>query len=453
MSVMAAGRPGNLSQAGPARAAQARDADLSIWPIVFVIYMTLLPREVHVSFGGNQIFADRLALLACLPLIANCLWRGYIKFVLPDWLVIFAGIWSVMAMWHAYDFERALFSGGSYAFDSIAGYYLARISFRSLTSLRRGLILCAPGFFLAGISVMAESLTHRFYVRPFFAAIFGEIEYMGGTLTLGEAMRVNDVRWGLLRGMGPWQHPILAGLHLSTLLPIYWMSSIRGWPRWVAIVAAAMSLFTLSSAAYGALALALILIFYEFLTKKIDIINWRAFLIVILFAMICVQTLTNSGIISLIIRYLTFDPLTGYFRQLIWDFGTKTVAQNVWFGIGFEPYTRPSWMYSDSVDNHWLLWAIRYGLPASLALFSACLVTIYALARSIMSTRSPIDSKFYRGIMMTLVILMLMMFTVTVQGGTLTWFTLILGGCVGCAQRAFFRKSAATGSVRMPHRI
>ena len=417
--------------------AQARvEAETSIWPIVFVIYATLMPRELHFSVGDQYVFGDRFALMTCVPLIISALWRGVVKFVLPDWLILFAGFWSVLAMWHAYDLTRGLISGGAYAFDSICGYYLARISFRSLTSIRRALIICAPGFFVAGMSVMIESVTHHLFVRPAFASVFGGIYYHGGE-DIATALRQNDVRLGLLRGYGPWPHPILAGLHLATLLPLYWMSGIRGWPRVLAVISAMLAFFTISSAAFATLIIGVFLISYDSLCKFWPIFNWRLFLFALLALLIVAELGTNSGVIGLIIRFGTFDAQTGYYRQLIWTYGTQTIAHHPWLGIGFEPYERPAWMVSDSVDNHWVLWGIRYGMPAALALFAACIVTIWALGRTVIVTSLAVDARFYRGLLMTLSVLVLMMFTVALQGGTLTWFTLMLGGCVACAQRGF----------------
>ena len=43
------------------------------------------------------------------------------------------------------------------------------------------------------------------------------------------------------------------------------------------------------------------------------------------------------------------------------------------FGIGFGDWLRPTWM-SDSMDNFWLLTAVRYGLPALLFLAAAIIV-------------------------------------------------------------------------------
>ena len=81
------------------------------------------------------------------------------------------------------------------------------------------------------------------------------------------------------------------------------------------------------------------------------------------------------------ISYLTFSPQSAYNRILIWDYGTAEVARNPLFGIGFGDWARPVWM-SDSMDNFWLVTAVRYGLPALIFLASAIVLLALRQARA-----------------------------------------------------------------------
>lgn len=425
----------SLDRAATAALPQAQQT-VAIWPAVLVIYATLMPREINVEIAGLYFFMDRIALICALPWIIYKINQRVIRFVLPDWLVMFTGLWLVISIAVNYDIARAITSGGSLMLDTVGGYYLARISFRSLNDIRRAFILAAPGFALASGSLVIESVTHHLFVRPFFISVFGPISYAGGgTDVVLDTLRV-DVRMGLVRGYGPWAHPILAGLHLATLLPVFWMSGIRGWPRTLGVLAALGAVFTISSAAFGALMLSIGLTSYDRLTRIGQGLNWRLFLLVLIFLLLVIQFAVSGGVLGFVTRYLTFDPWTALFRQFIWQYGSLSVMNHPVFGIGFEPYERPAWMLTQSVDNHWLLFAMRYGLPCGIAIFSAGIVALMALGRS--ASHAPAtDARFYRGIAISLALLMLMMWTVTLQGGTLTWFTLLLGGCVACAQHSF----------------
>lgn len=406
-----------------------------VWPIVLVIYATLLPREISIHVGENYIYMDRLALLFTVPMILQSLWRGAIKFVLPDWLILALACWIILATLVVHGLRMAMVTGFSLSFDAVAGYYLARISFRSLDDMRRALILCAPGFFIAASSVMIESISHQPLVRPFFASVFGNLHYSRGATSVEDVIPT-DVRLGLMRGSGPWVHPILAGLHLSTLLSVYWMSGIRGWPRVIALTAASMSFFAMSSSGLLSLSMQIFLLSYDWLCGKVREINWRWFTTAAGALIVVMQVVVNRGIDGLIIAFATLDPTTGYFRQAIWTYGMQSVYRHPLFGIGFNDYVRPQWMFSNSVDAHWLLYAMRYGLPSTIFLLSACIAAIVALVRS-EAHASKGNARFYRGIIIGFSVLILMGFTVAYQGGTLTWFTLLLGGCVACAQHGF----------------
>jgi hypothetical protein len=130
------------------------------------------------------------------------------------------------------------------------------------------------------------------------------------------------------------------------------------------------------------------------------------------------------------------DRQSSYFRLLIYDYGWQSVLAHPWVGIGLNPYRRPDWMVSASVDSHWLLLAIRYGLPAALLLFSACIVALVGLGRS-QAYANRRNKLFYRGIMISLATMVFMGFTVYIYGGSQTWLTILLGACVACSQHGY----------------
>jgi hypothetical protein len=92
-----------------------------------------------------------------------------------------------------------------------------------------------------------------------------------------------------------------------------------------------------------------------------------------------VSLASNRSPVKVFISYLTFSPGSAYNRILIWDYGTAEVGRHPLFGIGFGDWLRPAWM-SDSMDNFWLLTAVRYGLPALVFLVAA--ITTLALRQA-----------------------------------------------------------------------
>ncbi|MGW8281610.1 O-antigen ligase family protein (plasmid) [Sphingomonas aurantiaca] len=452
-------RPQVSNASLPAPATARREVRVALWPIIVVLYATLLPREIRLDLGGLQFFADRIGLIIALPYVLKKIADGAIRFVLPDILMLFTGIWMIVAMSVAYGIGDGLIRGGSLALDATVGYYLARISFRSLADVRRILILFVPGIFLVGCVMAVESITHARIVIPLAEGVFGKLPlYVGGD-AVGFGASGTEIRMGLMRAQGPFSHPILAGLYLASLVGVYSMAGLRGWPKLLGNVAGLLCIFSVSSAAILGLILTYAMVGFDLLQRRVRELSWSLVVSVVVVAVVIVQVASDSGAAGLIGRYLTLDPSTAYYRQLIWEFAGASVRVHPLFGIGLAGYARPSWMVSESIDAHWLLLAVRYGLPAAFAQGGAVILALFALGRA--SLNVPLaDQRLYRGVAISLATLALMMFTVTLWGGALGWFNLLLGGCVACAQRAYQpldklierpRPRARVRRIRAPH--
>ena len=58
------------------------------------------------------------------------------------------------------------------------------------------------------------------------------------------------------------------------------------------------------------------------------------------------------------------------------------VWQNPFIGLGLNDWVRPDWMlFVASVDNFWLLNAMRYGIPGFLSLLLPVLISVFAVGR------------------------------------------------------------------------
>jgi hypothetical protein len=70
---------------------------------------------------------------------------------------------------------------------------------------------------------------------------------------------------------------------------------------------------------------------------------------------------------EMVSSYLTFDQQSYWFRRLIWEYGSAVALNHPIFGIGLSDWERPNWM-GPSIDNFWLVLAMRAGLPAPVLL-------------------------------------------------------------------------------------
>ena len=111
-------------------------------------------------------------------------------------------------------------------------------------------------------------------------------------------------------------------------------------------------------------------------------IRWTILWSIVIFGFLVIQFGSNLGAVKFFISHFTFDPQTGWYRVAIWDFGTASVLNYPLLGIGLNDWARPRWMASDSVDNFWLLTAMRYGIPSVILLFASCIWMVLSIVRT-----------------------------------------------------------------------
>lgn len=403
------------------------EAASSLAPAALLVYATLIPMEVRFDLAGATIYAPRFIAFLLLPWILRALSQGRLRRHPID-LMMFAGTaWMVISFCAFYDIATGLSRGIPLAFDVILPYLVARLSIRNLNDLRRILIYCAPGFFVAGASMAAESLLRVQFLRPTLANYFGRLLTYENGVAVGQANFFQFTRFGLMRANGPFSHPILGGIYMATLAPLYAMSGVRKWPLWMGLFAGGCAIFSLSSGAFLALLIGLAIISTERLRRYFSFLNWPKIVGAIGIVLILAHILSQNGIVSLIIRY-TLDPATGYYRQLIWEFGTQSVARHPLIGIGYTDFERLAWM-GTSVDNYWLLLAMRHGVISSFMIFGAVVLSIFSLGRRV----SSVDTKSRNMIIAVsaiMVAFLIVGFTVTFFGNLQPWVYFMIGTAV-----------------------
>lgn len=395
---------------------------LPIAPVAILLLALLLPPEVRFNIAGQTIYSYRLACILFAPPLIWAMLKGQFKFRFNDLVFTMAALWVVGAFVVVYGAQKGGTSGVGIAIDMLLPYFLARRSIRTFNDFRYLLILLAP-VALAITGLMAlEAVTHFRFGRTPAQALFGSL----GAAEFGAGqgpVSFSDVRYGFLRAMGPFSHPILAGTFFACMMPLYYFSSLRGWPKVVGALSCIGAIFSFSSAAIFGIIIFVVLAVYDRIRALISFLNWPIFIAATLAVLLIVHMLSNGGIISILIRS-TLNPQTGYFRLLIWEFGTKTVEENPWFGIAFERYYAPEGLPS-SVDAIWLAFAIRSGLPMSILLGLSTLIAMFGVMLRVGKER-PSDNRLLIGLAISLTMFFLIGFTVTFFGGLLIWFFILV---------------------------
>ncbi|MCX7284555.1 MAG: O-antigen ligase family protein [Novosphingobium sp.] len=398
------------------------------WVPFLVFASFLLSPEARFDLGGFQIFPYRFALFAAIPAMVLKFAKNSVRFGIVDILIFATGIWMFLATAVHYPIDVALKTGAANAFDFICSYLVGRIYLRTPLEIRRFLFKIGPLVLAAGAILVVESISHQYIFRPLVGVLTGNSPDYA-------LLKMYEIRYGLLRATGPFQHPISAGLFFASLVPLFVSADL---PRraWVGLVGCLGGIFSLSSAGIGTVFVCFLLGFYDRIQARMRI-GWAPVIWGVVIFGVFIEVFSGGGLLKFIIRNVALNPQTGYFRIAIWDYGSADVMRHPWFGIGyFESYSRPKWMHTDSVDNYWLLLALRYGVPCVVTLILACLLAAVNVGRS--RQRAELGSltgrRMATGVCLSIVVIYASVLSVAVWGAELAWLTMLLGISSGLAE-------------------
>lgn len=343
------------------------------WPVSIYLFCIAVP--LTFSLGPLAMSSLRLFLLVMVvPLTVQVLMGRFGRRVLPDILFPLHILWVAMAL-GVNNPDRMVQQVGSVGIEFLGGYMIARAYIRSpsdFLALTRRLVLLLLIFLPMSIG---EALTNRappldiLHALPFFDSI---------------QPVTTDQRLGLYRVQSIFNHPIHFGLFCSVVLS-FCLVGMKGiysdTRRYLSTVVITLNGFlALSSGALLAILLQLGLIVWFTIFSGI---KWRWWLLIGLIALgyVTVDILSNRTPIQVFMSYATFSAHTAYWRGLIFTYGMDNVWANPLFGLGLNDWVRPSWMISGSVDNFWLVMAMRYGLPGFLILICGYLWALVCIMR------------------------------------------------------------------------
>ncbi len=251
------------------------------------------------------------------------------------------------------------------------------------------------GAYMAGRVLIRRTEDYDAFFRVFFYALvfwlpFAVIELVTKRMIISEILAHfadplpragNEPRLGLNRVQAFMEHAITYGLLCSLGVvnsfyilrdaPMLWRLARTGF-------FAFMTFISLSSAPNIGQGLQFLFIGWDQVLKGARH-KWVLLVILVSVPLLMIQFGTPKGIIGFVIDNLAFDPSTGWGRTLIFQYGWAEAMRHPWFGMGLNAdWTRPFWM-KPSVDNFWLLMAMRYGLPAAGLLIGSVLLHLFII--------------------------------------------------------------------------
>ncbi|MGC4024852.1 MAG: hypothetical protein QM744_06690 [Mesorhizobium sp.] len=190
-----------------------------------------------------------------------------------------------------------------------------------------------------------------------------------------------DPRMGLWRVQGPFPHSILFGLVCGSIVSLCCLVLARQRAAttrtWLTIGVIFTALTSMSSAPIAGLVLQLAVVSWNSILYTFKA-RWKILWMLLFLGYLFVEFGSNQTPIKFYISHFTFDKQTGWFRTLIWEYGSASVMAHPLFGIGLGSWARPPWM-PISVDNFWLLMAMRHGLPGFAFLLAAFVWVLFKI--------------------------------------------------------------------------
>jgi len=235
------------------------------------------------------------------------------------------------------------------------------------------------------------------------------------------------IRMGIMRTTNLFAHPILYGtigaifFPFIVLLTIY-KFKLRNLIMSIAILIGMVS--TLSSAPLLSVAfqgMTAVLTRFWSGGKRF----WFGFGFIALSGVILINSISNRGFFAILISYLTFNPITGYYRMLQWEHSMDDIINHPLFGIGLHDWTRPDWMNS-SIDSFWLLMTLQHGIIASFLLLFLCLYAVFHVLNRL-HKHHPASRWMIQSWILAFMSLILIGFTVDYFGKIQPLFFFVLG--------------------------
>lgn len=387
--------------------------------LLIALFVVSLVMPFFVFLGGLRLSMYRVYLLVFLFTFVTRWLNGSAGQVrAPDILVIFTSFWMMMALFVNHGIIEQWEFAGILLIETIGPYLAARVLIRNLASFKT----FVRWYFLIVAILLPFVLFENMTGKPILLDLFR------GILSVYHDVNM-EPRMGLERAQATMPHPILFGVFCAPAFALSWytLSPDGAWFKQMRrpFVVGVAVFGSLSSGAFMGVLLQALLIGWDEVLKKIKN-RWKIFAVLFGILYIALELSSNRNAFQIIATELTFSKASAWNRIHIFNNAIDDVYSNPIFGLGQRDWTRPHWM-KPSVDNFWLLVAMRYGI---LAWFLLTLSTVLVCWKAIVAPLSGEHARVRRGYLIAFISLIVSAFTVHIWDAAYCVFMFLLGAGV-----------------------
>lgn len=342
--------------------------------VVLLFFGMMMPTSVSLNLGGLRLSVFRVVLLVMfIPMLFMLVSGRRGKITIFDCLVFGHATWALLALINWGGLAQGIESGGIYIVEFVGAYLVGRLYIRTyddFEAFARAFVMIVV---LMLIFTIPEALTSVHFLHDTIAGMMG-----------APRAPFIEQRMGLERTFGPFDHPILYGVFSASAFSLaYFMIAEKRLTNWGGMAQVmGVALATFMSASGGPYVVMIMQGFVAMWERVLGKIKGRWRMLFGLFALtyLCIDLLSNRSPFHVFVTHFTFSTQSAYNRILIFEYGTAEVWRNPLLGLGLGDWIRPTWM-SDSMDNFWLLIAVRYGLPAWAMMVGLMLGMLWAVGQ------------------------------------------------------------------------
>lgn len=326
-------------------------------PIAIFFVAMMLPTAVSVNLGGLRLSVYRVVLIVMiLPMLVSLVSGRKGRMHIFDLLVFAHCGWAIIALTKWGGVAQGIESGGIYLVEFAGPYLLSRLYIRSyedFAAVARAYVVLVVATL---VFTIPEALTGVHILHDGISGAVG-----------GPMAPFIEPRMGLERTFGPFDHPILYGVFCASAFSLaYFVLAERRLMNFKGMAyVMGVGLATFMSASGGPYLVLMMQAFVGAWERVLGKVKgrWAALFSMFALAYIFIDLFSTKTPFHVFVNNFTFSKESAYNRILLFEYGSAEVARHPILGIGLGDWERPAWM-SDSMDNFWLVTAVRYGLPA-----------------------------------------------------------------------------------------
>ena len=358
--------PGQVAVAGQARASLH-------WAVK--VYLVIIVLPFAFSLGPVVLTGVRCMMaILFIPMFMK-VYGGKLGKVYPvDYLFLGHVIWIIVSM-IVNNPDQVVQNAGATSLEFLGGYLLGRTFIRSKEDM--------IGLFRFATFLVACTLPLALYETltgdPLVVKLMKALPFIDGA-----AKVYSPPRMGLDRVQMGFASPIHYGLYCTLAYSACFIglrNVFSGVGRLLSAVCIGFCVFfSLSSGALLPLMMQSFLIGWDKVFRSSKSRWWLLFGFFV-FCYVTIDLLSNRTPYRVFMTYATFSPATAYYRAAINQYGMENVWMHPIFGNGLNGWIRPNWLHGNSVDNYWLLMAMRHGIPAFLLVASGYSIALLQVLR------------------------------------------------------------------------